>query len=82
MQDYKLTDLRDNIRPGESMVPKLPGKMQSAADNFFGGGNLNGGSRSMNALARRALAGAYKGSAVAPTDIFPGQRGESALRKV
>ena len=82
MSDYKLTDLRDNIRPGESMAPKLPPQMQKQADNFFGGANLGIGGRRMNALAKRALAGAFKGAAVAPTDIFPGAKGESALRRV
>lgn len=35
MQDYGMTDLRDAKREGDTMAPKLPGPMQSAADNFF-----------------------------------------------
>jgi hypothetical protein len=35
MEDYHLTDLKDNIREGETMAPKLPLHQQQAADNFF-----------------------------------------------
>jgi hypothetical protein len=35
MEDNQLTDLKDNIRRGESMAPKLPPAAQTAADNFF-----------------------------------------------
>jgi predicted nucleic acid-binding Zn-ribbon protein len=35
MEDYKLTDLRDNIREGDIVAPKLPPRQQQAADNFF-----------------------------------------------
>ncbi len=37
MQDYALTDLKDNIRHGEAMAPKLPPDKQKLADGFFGG---------------------------------------------
>lgn len=85
MVDYKLTDLKDNIRPGESMVPKLPPAQQAAADNFFSGnaGKAAGiNSRQMNMLGKRAIAGAFRGSAVSPGQVFPGRPGESALRHV
>lgn len=40
MTDYKMTDLKDRVEPGEGMAPKLdPGK-QAAADNYFGGQGL------------------------------------------
>ena len=38
MQDYKLGDLKDNVRMGESMAPKLPGLQQSMADQMMSGG--------------------------------------------
>ena len=38
MQDYGLTDLKDNIRPGENMVPKLPPQQQAMADSYFTAG--------------------------------------------
>lgn len=86
MQDYGLTDLKDSIRPGESMAPKLPPAQQAQADGFFGGeavrkrNNLN--KRQMDNLGRRAMAGAFRGMAVNPTSVVPGSRGESPLRIV
>ncbi len=38
MEDHKMTDLKDSIREGEIMAPKLPPAAQAAADNYFGGG--------------------------------------------
>lgn len=35
MEDNHLTDLKDNIRMGESMAPKLPGPQQAQADGMF-----------------------------------------------
>lgn len=35
MQDHGMTDLRSDVREGESMAPKLPPKQQALADNFF-----------------------------------------------
>lgn len=39
MEDYNLTDLRDNIREGEPVAPKLPPEQQRRADSYFGGGD-------------------------------------------
>lgn len=36
MSEYKLTNLRDDNRPGESSTPKLPAPQQERADAFFG----------------------------------------------
>jgi hypothetical protein len=84
MSDYKLTDLKDNIRPGEAMAPSLPGKGQVAADNFFsaGAGATGMGKKQADFVSRRAMQGAYRHMAVAPTDVFPGQKGESPLWRV
>jgi len=35
MEDHGLTDLRSDVREGESMAPKLPPVLQARADNFF-----------------------------------------------
>ncbi|MGO8705073.1 MAG: hypothetical protein ACLQVA_14775 [Candidatus Brocadiia bacterium] len=35
MEDHGMTDLRSDVREGESMAPKLPPKQQALADNFF-----------------------------------------------
>jgi hypothetical protein len=40
-QDYGLTDMRDDVRQGESATPKLPPAQQKMADNYFGGPKQN-----------------------------------------
>ena len=96
MQDYGLTDLRDGIRPGESMAPKLPPSQQAMADSMFGGGKgdvsvqdaMTGQRRSvssatMNRLGQRAIAGAFRNMAVPPTAVIPEvMRGQPPLRVV
>jgi hypothetical protein len=85
MTDYGLTDLKDNIRPGESMAPKLAPPMQAAADNFFNKNPLQSqgvGSRQAQLLGRRAIAGAFRGMAVNPGQVVPGSPGVSPMRLV
>jgi hypothetical protein len=84
MEDNKLTDLRDNIRPGETAVQKLPPKLQNAADGFFGGsktviGQPNRGGnavqRRLEAMGRRAMnMKAPDATAVAPNQVLPKRR--------
>lgn len=67
MHDYGLTDLRDDVRPTETMAPKLPPKQQAAADGFFGAGKARGrGPNGMPfnpaTLAARALSGGLRDS--------------------
>lgn len=38
MEDYGMTDLRSDVREGETAAPKLAPHMQAQADSFFGGG--------------------------------------------
>lgn len=84
MKDYALTDLRDGIRPGESMAPKLAPQQQALADSVFGGGQkevqvrdpTTGQTASIQAsaltrLGQRAIAGAFRGNAVAPDQVIP-----------
>jgi hypothetical protein len=74
MEDHKLTDLKDNIREGDTMAPKLPPPLQKQADNMFGGKALESAgisSRRLNALAARAIGGAYARRAVAPNQALP-----------
>lgn len=83
MKDYKLTDLRDGIRPGESMAPKLPPQQQALADGVFGGSGdmkvrdpTTGQTASIQAsaltrLGRRAIGGAFRNMAVAPNAVIP-----------
>lgn len=84
MQDYGLTDLKDNIREGESMAPKLPPAQQAAADNFFSPKAAVPSRRGRQAelLGRRALAGVFRGAAVSPGEIFRGNPGDPVFRKV
>lgn len=83
MQDYGLTDLKDSIREGESMAPKLPPQQQALADNHFGGQKdmmvkdvMTGQIRpvlakSLTNIGRKALAGAYRNMAVPPNAVIP-----------
>ena len=43
MEDHKMTDLRSDVREGESMAPKLPPRQQAMADSFFAKPNRNRG---------------------------------------
>jgi hypothetical protein len=82
MADHHLTDLKDSIRPGESMAPKLPVPMQRAADSFFSGGAAALGTgqpmsrmqKRMQALGQRAIAGGMRDMSVAPNQVLPQQR--------
>jgi hypothetical protein len=88
MEDHGLTDLKDNIREGESMAPSLPSDQQRKVDGFFGGNNvpsLQGAThreRQMKALGRKAIAGAFKDVAINPNAVLGGKQGESPLRSV
>jgi hypothetical protein len=80
MTDYKMTDLKDNIRMGDSMAPKLPGPMQIAADTYFGAGKTpvlgaTQGRRGyvdnkfLKRVGARALGGSYRANSVAPNTV-------------
>lgn len=84
MKDYELTDLKDNIRQGETMAPKLQGQQKQMADfmngtsngsvkipDFATGGQHTVSKRQMDRIGRRALAGAYKGMAINQQMITP-----------
>ncbi len=82
MEDNQMTDLRDGLRPGDIAAPPLPPKLQSAADNFFGGPKTvigNSQQKSMaqkraEMLGRRAIAGAFRDVAIRPSEILPPKR--------
>lgn len=83
MEDYGFTDLKDNIRTGEGVAPKLPVEQQKLADGYFGGKAVadrwNVGRNPIDLLGRRALAGTFRGMAVNPGLAVPGKRGEAPL---
>lgn len=78
MTDYKMTDLKDNVRVGESMAPKLGAGAQSVADQMMGKKSTDGmmsvydantrrivkipQNRNGAALAKRAMSGAMRGA--------------------
>jgi hypothetical protein len=87
MQDYGLTDLKDNIRAGDSVAPKLPAPQQRMADGFFGGGAMaeraGTNTRQAEMIRRRALGGAYRGMAINPgITNFGRQAGERVLTPI
>lgn len=82
MQDYSLTDLKDNIRQGEAVAPSLPPQQQKMADAYFGGGTAKVpdfatnqmrpvNKRQMDLVGRRAMAGAYRSMAVNQKMVTP-----------
>lgn len=85
-QDHGLTNLRDNVREGEIMAPRLAPRLQDAADNFFNHKPPPGmdakRKRQMDLLGRRAMAGAFRGMALNPASVIPGKQGEAGLRKI
>lgn len=60
MTDYKMTNLKDNVRMGESMAPKLDPRLQSSADNMFGGAKKRGNTFNAAAMAKRAMSGSLR----------------------
>lgn len=80
MRDYGMTDLRDDVREGESMAPKLPPVQQAMADGFFGGGkraNVNGHSINMAKHARAAMSGGLRDSVSTDRSIVSMHRNRS-----
>ena len=61
MEDHKMTDLKDNVRYGETAVPKLPPVQQAMADSMFSRKKPGINPNVLNTLGRRALAGGYAG---------------------
>ena len=96
MTDYGLTDLKDNIREGETMAPRLgvgrdmagnPMNLQSQADNYFSGKAVADAAGVQNRQAQmmgmRAIHGRYRNMAISPNVAGVGrQPGEKALRSL
>lgn len=65
MQDYGMTDLRTDVREGETAAPKLAPRLQQQADNFFSGRGARRHPQlptrmSPAMMGRAAIAGAYR----------------------
>lgn len=55
MEDYKMGDLRSDVREGESMAPKLAPKLQALADGMFSRPRGNGNPNNIMGLPTNAL---------------------------
>lgn len=78
MEDYKLTDLKDNVRQGDVMAPRLPVPLQKAADNFFNPAantSLDKKRRAqLQRMGQKAIAGGYRHNAVDVKSVLPDSR--------
>lgn len=78
MQDYGLTNLKDNVREGESMAPSLPPAQQRLADTFFTPAkNPSFNSRrqkQLQMLGQRAIKGAFRSTALDVKAVLPDAR--------
>lgn len=77
MGNYGMTDLRDNVRVGETMAPKLSPHLQAGADNFFGGARNRNGTmpRNVAAIAKRAMSGALRDTRADPVAMLHASEG-------
>lgn len=85
MEDGKLTDLHDtNLRQGDSMAPKLPPAQQAKVDSFWGGPKRGQHRANIDtrALARNAMAGAYRGGTPNPVAVTHSQKIKPQIRIV
>jgi hypothetical protein len=84
MKDYWLTDLKDNVRQGETMAPNLPPAQQKMADNFFSPQSnpafASKRQKQIKLLGQRAIAGAFRTTALDVKSVLPDNR--VALRPV
>jgi hypothetical protein len=84
MQDYGLSNLKDRVYQGESLVPPLPPAMQKSADNFFGSSTNRFGNKMvqkrLDAAVRRTLTGGNRINSVDVKSLLPDSR--VALRRV
>jgi hypothetical protein len=78
MKDYGLTDLKDNIRQGDTMAPALPPQQQKMADNFFtpqtNPAFAGKRKKQMELLGKRAIAGAFRTTALDVKSVLPDAR--------
>ena len=91
MEDLKMTDLRDDMRPGESMAPRLTPRQQKMSENFWGGQRMADRKRNptyqlgvqtrQKGIIDNAMAGKYIPNVAAgqPSDA---QTGDNVLRAI
>jgi hypothetical protein len=71
MQDYKMTDLRSDVREGESAAPKLHPAQQEKVDNFFGGAKRRQMGGIMGLQPRQLIQAATSGRFMTPDTVNP-----------
>ena len=78
MKDYGLTDLKNNVRRGDTMAPPLPTGQQVLADNMFTPQKNPAfdkrRQKQMELIGKRAIAGAYRNMAVDVKGVLPDSR--------
>lgn len=78
MQDYGLTNLKDNVRQGDIMAPALPPAQQKLADNFFSPASNPAFNtrrqKQMQMLGQRAIKGAFRSTALDVKAVLPDNR--------
>lgn len=79
MEDYHLSNLKDNIREGDVMAPRLPYPQQKAADEFFGPkvaapAQNKRAQANMRRIMNRAINGAYRSTALDVKSVLPDER--------
>lgn len=82
MRDYGLTNLKDTVREGDIMAPRLPPEQQKKVDNFFGAKPAPNNKRQqamMQRMMRKAIGGSYRASALDLKSVLPDAR--VALRR-
>lgn len=79
MEDYHLTNLKDNVREGDTMAPRLAFPQQKAADEFFGPKaptptQNKRAQAQMKRIMARAINGSYRASALDVKAVLPDER--------
>jgi hypothetical protein len=91
MEDLKMTDLKDRIKPGETMVPPLTLRQQKMSQNFWGGARLQDRKRDptyqlgVQARNKSIIDNAMKGNYipnVAAGQPSDAQTGDNVLRQI
>lgn len=91
MEDYQMTDLKDNVRQGDSMAPNLTPRQREMSKNFWGGGRMSDQKRKptyqmgvqtkQKSIVDAAMSGSYLPNVAAsiPRDS---QTGDNVLRQI
>jgi len=87
MEDYQMTDLKDNTRQGDAMAPALTPRQQQMSKNFWGGGKQRDRRKPtyMPGIGQRVVDNAMKGAYlpnVAGSVPGDSRTGDTVLREI